>query len=69
MSVPARAGLRADGGLTPAFSAARTRLGLVALLFALAAWGWWWTAQRMQGMDDGPWTDLKRSVGSSPSGS
>ena len=34
------------------------RLGLVALLFALAAVGWWWTYDQMQGMDGGPWTDL-----------
>ena len=45
-------------GLGPAFAAARTRLGLVALLLALAAAGWWWTARRMQGMDAGPWTGL-----------
>jgi len=36
----------------------RARLGLVALLFGLAGVGWWWTVQRMQGMDGGPWTDL-----------
>jgi predicted metal-binding membrane protein len=47
-----------EGGLAPAFAAARARLGLVALLFALAAIGWWWTVERMQGMDNGPWTDL-----------
>ena len=46
------------GGLAPAFAAARTRLGLIALLFALAAVGWWWTVDEMQGMDGGPWTDL-----------
>jgi predicted metal-binding membrane protein len=45
-------------GLAPAFAAVRVRLGLVALLFALAAVGWWWTAGEMQGMDDGPWTGL-----------
>ncbi len=45
-------------GLGPAFAAVRTRLGLVALLFALAAVGWWWTFDQMQGMDGGPWTDL-----------
>src|ERR1700759_5870043 len=45
-------------GLPPAFAAARSRLGLVALLFALAAIGWWSTIDRMQGMDDGPWTGL-----------
>jgi predicted metal-binding membrane protein len=39
-------------------AAARTRLGLIALLFALAAAGWWWTVDEMQGMDGGPWTDL-----------
>ena len=36
----------------------RTRLGLVALLFAIAAVAWWWTADQMQGMDNGPWTAL-----------
>ena len=45
-------------GLAPAYAAARTRLGLVALLIALAAAGWWWTADRMRGMDEGPWTAL-----------
>ena len=45
-------------GLAPAYAAARTRLGLVALLIALAAAGWWWTADRMRGMDEGPWTTL-----------
>ena len=44
--------------LAPAFAAARTRLGLVALLFAVAAGGWWWTAREMRGMDAGPWTGL-----------
>jgi predicted metal-binding membrane protein len=39
-------------------AAVRTRLGLVALLFGLAAIGWWWTAEQMWGMDDGPWTSL-----------
>ena len=33
-------------------------LGLIALLFGLAALGWWWTIDQMQGMDDGPWTGL-----------
>jgi len=49
---------RPGASLVPAFVAVRVRLGLVALLFALAAVGWWWTANRMQGMDGGPWTDL-----------
>ena len=45
-------------GLAPAYAAARARLGLVALLFALAALAWWSTADRMAGMDEGPGTDL-----------
>lgn len=45
-------------GLAPVFAAARTRLGLIAVLFALAAIGWWWAVDRMRGMDNGPWTDL-----------
>src|SRR4051812_11795954 len=44
--------------MAPAFAATRARVGLVALLFALAAVSWWWTAERMRGMDDGPWTGL-----------
>jgi predicted metal-binding membrane protein len=44
--------------LPTALAAARARLGLIALLFALAAVGWWWTVERMQGMDGGPWTDF-----------
>ncbi|SFL13949.1 DUF2182 domain-containing protein [Geodermatophilus ruber] len=50
--------LRPGESLAPAFAAARVRLGLVALLFALAALGWWWTVDRMRGMDTGPWTAL-----------
>jgi predicted metal-binding membrane protein len=53
---PDQAGERV--GLAPAFEAARTRLGLVALLFTLAGIAWWWTADQMQGMDAGPWTTL-----------
>jgi predicted metal-binding membrane protein len=45
-------------GLAPAFAAVRARVGLVALLFALAAIGWWWTAREMVGMDNGPWSGL-----------
>jgi predicted metal-binding membrane protein len=45
-------------GLAPALVAVRARLGLVALLFALAAVAWWSTAQRMAGMDEGPGTNL-----------
>jgi hypothetical protein len=42
--------------LGPAFAAMRARLALIGLLLALAALGWWWTADRMQGMDEGPGT-------------
>jgi predicted metal-binding membrane protein len=45
-------------GLAPAFAAARVRAALVALLFVLAAIAWWFTVDRMRGMDDGPGTDL-----------
>jgi predicted metal-binding membrane protein len=45
-------------GRNPALAAIRTRLGLVALLFVLAAVGWAWTVHEMRGMDSGPWTDL-----------
>jgi predicted metal-binding membrane protein len=47
-----------EAGLRPAFAAARTRLGLIALLLVLAGIGWWWTAGQMSGMDAGPWTGL-----------
>jgi predicted metal-binding membrane protein len=36
----------------------RTRIWLVALLLVLAAVGWWWSMDRMSGMDEGPWTGL-----------
>src|SRR5690349_16898275 len=39
-------------------TAVRMRLGLVALLVALAVVAWWWTAREMSGMDNGPWTSL-----------
>ena len=45
-------------GLAPVFAAVRARLGLVALLFALAAGAWWSTVDRMRGMDKGPGTHL-----------
>ena len=48
----------ASSGLPPAYAAVRARLVLVLALFALAAVGWWWTADQMRGMDDGPWTAL-----------
>ena len=42
----------------PALTAARARLGLVALLFVLAAVSWLLTARWMSGMDAGSWTAL-----------
>ena len=45
-------------GLRPVYAAARTRLGLIAVLFALAILAWWFTADRMRGMDAGPGTQL-----------
>ena len=39
-------------------AAVRARVGLVALLLALAGVGWWWTIGQMRGMDAGPWTAL-----------
>ena len=51
-------GIADQRGLAPAFAAARARLGLIALLFALAAVAWWSTADRMGGMDEGPGTAL-----------
>ena len=45
-------------GLAAVFAAARARLGLVALLFALAGVAWWSTVDRMRGMDEGPGTNL-----------
>jgi predicted metal-binding membrane protein len=46
----------APAGLAPALAAVRARLALIGLLLALAAVAWWWTADRMQGMDQGPGT-------------
>ena len=45
-------------GLRPAYAAMRTHRGIVFVLFALAALGWWWTVGEMRAMDDGPWTAL-----------
>ena len=53
-SEPAAAG----GELRAALAAARAQLGLVGLLVAFAAVGWWWTSAQMDGMDAGPWTTL-----------
>ena len=45
-------------GPSSPLAAARAHLGLIALLLALAAVGWWSTADRMSGMDAGPGTPL-----------
>ena len=58
MTAPAQEGRTGGGGLGPAFAAVRVRLGLVAVMFALAGIGWWWTVRQMRGMDEGPWTGL-----------
>jgi predicted metal-binding membrane protein len=58
VGAPVRAVPVAGAGLAPAFAAVRARLGLVLLLFLLAAVGWWWTAGQMRGMDEGPWSGL-----------
>lgn len=58
MTAPAQARPTGGRGLAPALAAVRARLGLVAVLFALAGGGWWWTARQMRGMDEGPWTGL-----------
>ena len=42
----------------PALAAARTRLGLVAFLIALAALAWWSTVRAMAGMDRSPSAEL-----------
>src|SRR3954467_6973389 len=55
-SAPARPA--AAAGPRPAFGAVRYRLGLVALLLALAVLAWQWSAHWMSGMDDGPFTAL-----------
>jgi predicted metal-binding membrane protein len=48
-----------DGaGLAPSFAASRSRLALIALLFGLSVIAWWWTVERMRGMDAGPGADL-----------
>jgi predicted metal-binding membrane protein len=58
VTAPAHPAAADGGGLRPAFSAARSRLGLIALLLALAALAWWSTVDRMRGMDEGPGTHL-----------
>jgi predicted metal-binding membrane protein len=46
------------GGLAAAFAASRARLSLIASLFALSGIAWWWTVERMRGMDGGPGAEL-----------
>jgi predicted metal-binding membrane protein len=48
-----RRGSGADAGVRPALAAVRVRLGLVALLLVLAVLAWWFTIDRMRGMDAG----------------
>jgi predicted metal-binding membrane protein len=56
---PGRSASAKNGRIVSAVaSASRARLGLIALLLALAAVAWWSTADRMSGMDDGPGTAL-----------
>jgi predicted metal-binding membrane protein len=58
VAVSAQEAAPARPGLGPAFAAARTHLALVAFLFVLSGLAWWWTVDRMRGMDDGPGTAL-----------
>jgi predicted metal-binding membrane protein len=39
-------------------TATRTERALIALLLGVVGLAWWWTADRMHGMDRGPWTGL-----------
>jgi predicted metal-binding membrane protein len=58
MSVVTPAASGRGAGAAEVWGAVRSRLGLVALLLALAGLAWWSTADRMAGMDAGPGTDL-----------
>jgi len=58
VTTTAHEGVPARSGIAPAYDAARSRLGLVAVLVGLAAVSWWWTTREMQSMDGGPWTEL-----------
>ena len=58
VDVAAGGGTSARGDLAAAFAAARARLGLVALLVALAGLAWWVTVRRMAGMDASPGADI-----------
>lgn len=55
-AIPARSDSQRD--LKVAFAAIRLRAGLVLVLLALTGLAWWWTADRMAGMDAGPGTQL-----------
>jgi predicted metal-binding membrane protein len=57
-AAPIAEGRSGRGELAAAFVAVRQRLGLVALLLALAAIAWFSTVDRMAGMDAGPGTGL-----------
>ncbi len=47
-----------EGELALPLMAMRAELGMVAALLAAAGLAWWWTADRMAGMDAGPGTNL-----------
>lgn len=57
-SDPVAESRRSPDALADAFSAVRSRLGLVALLLLLAGLAWWASASQMAGMDAGPGADL-----------
>jgi predicted metal-binding membrane protein len=50
--------VRGRDSLSAAFAASLGRLPLIALLFGLSVGAWWWTVDRMRGMDAGPGADL-----------
>jgi predicted metal-binding membrane protein len=58
MSAPVLGSTAAADDLRPAFAAARSQAGLIAVLLGLAVVAWWSTADRMAGMDAGPGTDV-----------
>jgi len=47
-----------EGEPTAPLMAMRAELGMVAVLLLAAGVAWWWTVDRMAGMDAGPGTDL-----------
>lgn len=46
------------GGTAALGAAVRAQKGLVAVLLAVSAVGWWWSTRQMRGMDAGPWSPL-----------